>query len=156
MGVDNPEFVMVLVKLFGAMIGVFWFLCFCNGLAGNHEPVRVPKGGLDMSREDMYAIATGDEEYLAAHCTLSAPPKPRKRRKSTPKVQTPKPVEPAKHVEPAPPVGPSDELLRDCVGALVTLGTKRAEARQAASKFLVANPHIKTVEAFLPEIFKKR
>ena len=166
MGVENPEFVEMLVKFFSTTIGIFWLLCFCDGLAGNvlgsvltgdgnQEPAKAFKRGLQMSTEDMYAIATGDEEYLAAHCTLSAPPKPKKRRESAPKQQKPKQQKP-KPVEPAKPVGPSDELLNDCVDALVSLGTKSAEARRVATKFLVANPHLKTVEAFIPEIFKKR
>ena len=166
MGVDNPEFVEMLVKFFSTTIGIFWLLCFCDGLAGNvlgsvltgdgnQEPAKAFKRGLQMSTEDMYAIATGDEEYLAAHCTLSAPPKPKKRRESAPKQQKPKQQKP-KPVEPAKPVGPSDELLNDCVDALVSLGTKSAEARRVATKFLVANPRLKTVEAFIPEIFKKR
>ena len=166
MGVENPEFVEMLVKFFSATIGISWLLCFCNGLAGNvlgsvltgdgnQEPAKAFKRGLQMSTEDMYAIATGDEEYLAAHCTLSAPPKPKKRRESAPKQQKPKQQKP-KPVEPAKPVGPSDELLNDCVDALVSLGTKSAEARRVATKFLVANPRLKTVEAFIPEIFKKR
>ena len=166
MGVENPEFVEMLVKFFSATIGISWLLCFCNGLAGNvlgsvltgdgnQEPAKAFKRGLQMSTEDMYAIATGDEEYLAAHCTLPAPPKPKKRRESAPKQQKPKQQKP-KPVEPAKPVGPSDELLNDCVDALVSLGTKSAEARRVATKFLVANPRLKTVEAFIPEIFKKR
>ena len=166
MGVENPEFVEMLVKFFSATIGISWLLCFCNGLAGNvlgsvltgdgdQEPAKAFRSGLQMSTEDMYAIATGDEEYLAAHCTLSAPPKPKKRRESAPKQQKPKQQKP-KPVEPAKPVGPSDELLNDCVDALVSLGTKSAEARRVATKFLVANPCLKTVEAFIPEIFKKR
>jgi hypothetical protein len=166
MGVENPEFVEMLVKFFSTTIGIFWLLCFCDGLAGNvlgsvltgdgnQEPAKAFKRGLQMSTEDMYAIATGDEEYLAAHCTLSAPPKPKKRRESAPKQQKPKQQKP-KPVEPAKPVGPSDELLNDCVDALVSLGTKSAEARRVATKFLVANPRLKTVEAFIPEIFKKR
>ena len=157
MGVDNPELVEMLVKFFSTTIGIFWLFCFCDGLAGNvltgdgnQEPAKAFKRGLQMSTEDMYAIATGDEEYLAAHCTLPAPPKPKKRRESAPKQQKPKPVEPAK------PVGPSDELLNDCVDALVSLGTKSSEARRVATKFLAASPHLKTVEAFIPEIFKKR
>jgi hypothetical protein len=166
MGVENPEFVEMLVKFFSTTIGIFWLLCFCDGLAGNvlgsvltgdgnQEPAKAFKRGLQMSTEDMYAIATGDEEYLAAHCTLPAPPKPKKRRESAPKQQKPKQQKP-KPVEPAKPVGPSDELLNDCVDALVSLGTKSAEARRVATKFLVANPRLKTVEAFIPEIFKKR
>jgi outer membrane biosynthesis protein TonB len=181
MGVENPEFVEMLVKFFSTTIGIFWLLCFCDGLAGNvlgsvltgdgnQEPAKAFKRGLQMSTEDMYAIATGDEEYLAAHCTLPAPPKPKKRRESAPKQQKPKQQKPKqqkpkqqkpkqqkpKPVEPAKPVGPSDELLNDCVDALVSLGTKSAEARRVATKFLVANPRLKTVEAFIPEIFKKR
>jgi hypothetical protein len=170
MGVENPEFVEMLVKFFSATIGISWLLCFCNGLAGNglagnvlgsvltgdgdQEPAKAFRSGLQMSTEDMYAIATGDEEYLAAHCTLSAPPKPKKRRESAPRVQRPRVQRP--RVQRPKPVGPSDELLNDCVDALVSLGTKSAEARRVATKFLVANPCLKTVEAFIPEIFKKR
>jgi hypothetical protein len=170
MGVENPEFVEMLVKFFSATIGISWLLCFCNGLAGNvlgsvltgdgdQEPAKAFRSGLQMSTEDMYAIATGDEEYLAAHCTLSAPPKPKKRRESAPRVQRPRVQRPRvqrPRVQRPKPVGPSDELLNDCVDALVSLGTKSAEARRVATKFLVANPCLKTVEAFIPEIFKKR
>lgn len=99
-----------------AGIGTFWFLCFFAGFCNpkkesSSEPSFLEEVFSGMSEQDMYAVASGDEEYLGAHLVCSEPearpavrPKP-KQRAARPK---PKP----RSVKPKPSVSNADKELR--------------------------------------------
>jgi len=109
--------------------------------------------------QDMYAIATGDEEYLAAHCTLSPldeieqekidiqrlknKVERMKLEQQLAKLQGVK-EEPAK----------ANPLIAECIDALVALGEKKSVARAKVNKFFVDNPNTKSVDEFITGVFK--
>jgi hypothetical protein len=146
MGVDEPQMVQTIVSFIGAGLGAFFFLCFFAGLVDERvKPLSYKGENLDVDDQDLFAIGTGNEEYLAAHVTLTPRRKAQKKRQPK-KVVSPQTTKKAPQMD--------SGLLTDCVGALVSLGTKSGEARKAATKCLRANPQIKTPESFLTEIFK--
>ena len=103
--------------------------------------------------EDIYAVLTGDEEYLAAHVTLKEKPayRPAPEPKPTPK-PTPKPAK----AKVEKPVNPSKtEFGSQCATALASLGCKKSEANRTVDDILSRNPDIKDVERFITEAFKK-
>lgn len=139
MGVDEPQVVQTIVTLLGVGLGVFGFLCFFAGMVDKRiEPLGTSKDIGEIDDQDLFAIATGSEEYLAAHATLSSVKRKKKRK-----------------TQPSQPESPNDKLLTDCVGALVGLGTGRGEARRVATKLLVSSPHITTIDSFVREVFKR-
>jgi len=153
MGVDEPQVVQVLVFIISVGLGIFFFVSFFIGLIDERiKPLNLMGNvrDLDVDDQDLFAIGTGNEEYLAAHVTLTPPRKaPRKAQKK----RQPKKVVSPQTTKKAPQV--DSGLLTDCVGALVSLGTKSGEARKIATKCLKENPNIKTPESFLTEIFKR-
>lgn len=163
MGVDDPKTVEMIVTFMGGLLGVFFFLCFIGGVTGNAEPLDFSTDIGEVDDQDLFAVATGDEDYLAAHATLTPirVEKPKKTKK--PKKKAKKPTKPTKPKKPKKPKkkpvevqsGPSNELLTDCIGALVGLGEKRGQARITATKLLTSNPRLTTVELFLTEAFKR-
>lgn len=138
MGFDNPELVEIIVKLVGAIIGVFLFLCFARGV--NNEDVK------PLSFPDRFDIGYIDDPPPQV-VVVEKQVKPKRKKK-----QQPKKVVPQKTTEKS---CQDDQLRQDCVDALVALGTKRGEARRAAAQCLAANPQIKTVNEFIPIVFKR-
>jgi hypothetical protein len=138
-GFDHPELANIIAGFFGCMIGVFWWLCFMRGLMDeNVKPLEFP---------ERFDIGYIDEPQQQVVVVQEKPKKKKKKRKSAPNTGP-------RHVC-TKPKGPSDELLNDCVGALVSLGTRRGEARRVAAKTLVEKPGIETVEKFINEVFKR-
>ena len=105
--------------------------------------------------EDIYAILTGDQDYLAAHVTLKEEPlpkpKPRPKPRQTVRKQTarPKVVKP-KVVKPS-----GTQFGADCSIALTNLGYKKSDANRLVNEMLTNNPNIKDVQTFITEAFKK-
>lgn len=135
----NPETVYLLVKLFGVIVGVFWFLCFCNGLMNNNvKPLKIPErfdiGYIDAPKQNVTIIKN----------------KPRTKQKTVKKKQKQK-----KKKEEIITKQVDTNLLNDCVGALISLGTRRSEAQRATIDFLSKNPNVTNVEQFLRDIFKR-
>tara|TARA_B100002019_G_scaffold57223_1_gene49129 strand:+ start:1705 stop:2127 length:423 start_codon:yes stop_codon:yes gene_type:complete len=109
--------------------------------------------------QDMYAIATGDEEYLAAHCTLSPLDEIEqekidiqklKNKVARMKLEQELAKLQATNEEPAK-VNP---LITECIDALVSLGEKKSVARAKVNKFFVDNPNVNTVDQFITGVFK--
>ena len=118
-------------------------------------------GGVD--DQDMYAIATGNEDYLAAHCTVTPTPdeiddiEEEKRniqrlRNKVARLKLEKEL--SKLQEPQEPTV-SNHLISDCIDALVTLGEKKSQARAKVNKYFLNNPNTKTVDQFISGVFQK-
>jgi hypothetical protein len=152
MGVDNPETTETLVTIFSMGIGIFFFVCFVGGILGNAEPLDFSGDIGEVDDQDMFAMASGDEGYLAAHSTFT--PIKTKKKKKVKKAKAPKKPMRAKRKRPKVKVGPDKELLTDCIDALAGLGVKRGQARITATKILTADPSLTTVELFLRKAFK--
>ena len=143
MGFDNPELTNIIAGFVGCMIGVFWWLCFMRGLMDESvKPLNVPE------RFDIGYIDGPPTQQIVV-----VQDKPTKKKKKRTK-QSRKRKNVRGTLKPTPQ-GPSDELIADCVGALVPLGTKRGEARRVATKTLIENPEIDTVEKFINKVFKR-
>lgn len=164
---------MFTAQLLGYCFFGFLVVCFLYGFIVGEE------GGIDpltlsdnrtksFSDQDMYAIATGNEEYLAAHCTLD--PKTEiqnekleiqrlKNKLARMKVeqeilsfytQTPEPTKTPKQIKKK-----ASPLIQDCVNALVSLGEKEKTARHTVLEYFEKHPLTDTVDEFIAGVFKK-
>ena len=134
MGVENPEIVQILASFFATLLGVFWSACFIQGLI--REGVPNLNQEVDIDDQDLFAAATGDEEYLMAHLVLKEDDKP--------EVKTPvKEVKPHKTKD-----------GQEAASGLVSLGYKRAEANRLVDDILTYNPTL-TPEQVVLEVLQK-
>jgi hypothetical protein len=143
-GIQHAEAVQVVAECLAFGLFIYWVGCFWYGILNkNVEAIsfRIPSG-LDVGEvddQDLFAIATGNEEYLAAHVTLDTKPV------KTKKENKPKEEETNK---------PDDGLFRDCVAVLISLGATKTEAKKITTEFLRRRPETETVEQFIREHFK--
>ena len=136
---ENPEFVNLLVKFFGVMVGVFWFLCFCNGLFNKKvKPLKIP---------DRFDIGYIDDPLHQQVVVV-------KQQTSTPKKKNRIQLD-SKQEDVIHDSNIDNAFLNDCIGTLINLGTKRREAQLIASQFLSANPHVNTIEQFILGVYKR-
>ena len=71
-GVTDLQALQWIAEILAMLIGSFLAVCFLGGLIAGPDKIE-PIGGrrsVDVDDQDLFAVATGDEEYLAAHCTL--------------------------------------------------------------------------------------
>tara|TARA_Y100000004_G_scaffold90200_2_gene101160 strand:+ start:30 stop:464 length:435 start_codon:yes stop_codon:yes gene_type:complete len=144
MGFDNAEILFLLVEIMFVPVAFFFAFVWCGMFAVGYlfadkvKPVSF-KSNLNIGEvddQDLFAVATGNEEYLAAHCTLKPlPPLPKKKKSKPPKIDNP--------------------LIKDCVETLVGLGEKKSIARATVNKYFVDNPNTKTVDQFIQGVFKR-
>ena len=130
-------------------LAIFWSSCFIHGLVNEKiEPLKF---------SDKFDIGyiEGDDQVVV----IDQPKKKKKKKKKHSKTKSRSKAQskPAHKPKPAPkPKRVADEsLVRDCVSALSSLGTSKAESKRAAKEFLLSNPDITTVEQFIEGIFKK-
>lgn len=72
------------------------------------------------------------------------------------KTYTHKPKKPSKQAKKTVETRPlNDELIKDCISALVNLGEKRSSARAAVNKHFINYPETQTVDEFIAGVFKK-
>jgi hypothetical protein len=166
-------------EILGYICLAFFTVCFIYGFIvgeeGGVEPLRLSDDkSTPLSDQDLYAIATGDEEYLAAHCTLD--PKVEiqnekfeiqrlKNKLARMKVEQEilsfytKSAQPAKTTKDEPKPKPAKKkvspLIQDCVNALVSLGEKERTARHTVLEYFEENPLTNTVDEFIAGVFKK-
>jgi hypothetical protein len=134
MGVENPEIVQILATFFATLLGIFWSACFIQGLI--REGVPNLNQEVEIDDQDLFAAATGDEEYLMAHFVLKEDDKP--------EVKTPvKKVKPHKTKD-----------GQEAVSGLVSLGYKRVEANRLVDDILTCNPTL-TPEQIVLEVLQK-
>ena len=134
MGVENPEIVQILATFFATLLGIFWSACFIQGLI--REGVPNLNQEVEIDDQDLFAAATGDEEYLMAHFVLKEDDKP--------EVKTSvKKVKPHKTKD-----------GQEAVSGLVSLGYKRAEANRLVDDILTCNPTL-TPEQVVLEVLQK-
>lgn len=137
MGFDHPELANMVAAFFGAFIAVVWISFFFYGLFNdNVDSLKIP---------DRFDIGYIDEPQQQVVVVQQKPKKKKKKRKSVPNTGP-------QHVC----TEKMDPLHRDCVDALIALGTKSSEARRVAARVLADNPQIKDVQEFIPIAFQKR
>lgn len=131
-GVEDGFMMEAIAHFLATIIGVMAAAsCMIGYILG---PSKVPP--LDFNEpnvddDDVFAIATGNEEYLAAHCTLKTlPPLPKMKKVDNP-------------------------LIKDCVDTLVGLGEKRSVARATVNKYFTNNPNTRSVDEFISGVFKR-
>jgi hypothetical protein len=165
-------------QLLAIIIGTIGAICFLGGYM-NHDKIKPLSFGSDdddwdVDEQDMYAIATGDEEYLAAHCTLYDKhtfkdsievqkqeieqekleiQKLRNKLAKQKLKQQMKDLKNKKSKAKDTKPNPYDAIYEECVSVLVGLGHKKAEAKQMAANFFQANPDTKTVDEFIAGVF---
>lgn len=132
MGVEDGFMMEAIAHFLATVIGIAaGVACMIGYILG---PSKVPPLNFnepEIDDDDMFAIATGNEEYLAAHCTLKPlPPLPNTKKADNP-------------------------LIKDCVDTLVGLGEKRSVARATVNKYFTSNPNTESVEEFISGVFQK-
>lgn len=146
----------------GLLLLIICFLYGCVvGEEGGVEPVNFSNTvkSLPIDDQDMYAIATGNEEYLAAHCTfdtkeeLSREKEELQRmRNKVARMKLKKQLDQLQQPSQAKPkVNP---LVTDCIDAMVAMGEKKSVARATVNKYFANNPNTNSVEEFISGVFK--
>lgn len=149
------------IGLFG--LGLF-LLCFVVGMFTEEEVSTSSSGNsFDLDDDDLFAIATGNEEYLAAHCVTD--PKVeienekleiQRLKNQLARLQVEQKLAQIKSPKQATAQpSQSNQLISECVNALVSLGEKRSTARATTNRYFAANPNTKTVNQFIAGVFKK-
>lgn len=140
MGVEYPEIIQAMSSFLALVIGWFWASCFIKGMITEGvPPLDFSEGIGEVDDQDLFAVASGNEEYLAAHATVTP-------------IKTKKKKEPKKTPEKSEKL---EKLLEECVGCLVSLGEKKTAARKIVKDFFMKNPNTKTVDEFINGVFKK-
>jgi len=115
--------------------------------------------------DDLFAVASGDEDYLMAHCVVKEQEKDevkpmqyeikkekddlqRLRNKIT-RIKLEKQLRDLEGKEQT--VNP---LLSDCVDAMVSMGETKTKAKVTVNKYFDSNPNTSTLEEFLSGVFK--
>ena len=134
MGVENPEIIQILASFFATLLGIFWSACFIQGIIREGVPKLDQEVKID--DQDLFATATGDEEYLMAHFVLKEDDKP--------KIKTPvKQVKPHKTKE-----------GQEAASGLSSLGYKKAEANRLVDDSLANNPTLSAAQVILDVLQK--
>lgn len=133
---ENPVLVELLTILFSGIIGTFWFFCFLEGLSGDSKIAR------DIKIPDRFDIGYIDDNPTPVQqvVVVQEPAKPKKKKK---KQQAP--------VEPIPFDSVNETVKMECIGALVSLGHSRSEARRIFAS--VDNKHVvESAEQFINKV----
>ncbi len=169
----SPETLMFTAKMLGTAIAVFMGICFLIGLIageeGGVEPLRFSDKAGNVDDQDLFAIATGNEEYLAAHCTLD--PKVQiqnekleiqKLRNKYARMKVEQQIADLKNKPTKQPVKKKDisgtqsnPLISECINSLVALGETKSVARATVREYFANNPNTKTVDEFIKGVFER-
>lgn len=162
MGVENAETIQIIANAIGVFIAVLAGICFWVGVMNPDKvkPLTFKEPALD--DDDLFAIASGDEDYLMAHCVIKEHEKDEiqkekddlqrlKNKIARMKLQKQldeleKPKEEKAQINP---------LIKDCIDALVAMGEKKSVARATVNKYFANNPNTSSIEDFLAGVFKK-
>jgi len=144
----------ILMVIFGF---VFLFGIF-TGLFGCEEEVDETSPLEHIDEEDIFAVLTGDEQYLAAHCTLKEEPLPTPKTSTRTRVMrsseqdsgsnSPR-VKPKQQAKPC-----TTDVGREAAMGLVSLGYKKSDANRLVNDMLTQNPNM-TSEEVVIEVFQK-
>ena len=112
--------------------------------------------------EDIYAILTGDMDYLAAHCTLKEEPLPVKTKTRTRVIpssgQDPDSnrtrVKPKQKAKPKQVKPHTTDTGKEAAMGLVSLGYKKSDANRLVDDILTNNPNM-TSDQVVMEVFNK-
>ena len=164
--VENGLLFNDLAEIFATGLVILFVVCYCIGLilgaTGGIKPTSFSK--LDVDEQDMYAIATGDEEYLAAHCTFDTKEELRREkeelqrmRNKVARMKLQKQMNQLQQSSQAKPKAKTqvNPLVTDCIDAMVAMGEKKSAARATVNKYFANNPNTNSVEDFLSGVFKR-
>ena len=162
----SPESLMFTAKILGTAIAVFMGICFFIGLIageeGGVEPLRLSDKVGSVDNQDLFAVATGNEEYLAAHCTLDSAEELRREkeelqrmRNKVARMKLQKQMDQLQQSSQAKPKTQANPLIEECVEAMVVMGEKKSSAKVVVNNYFASNPNTKTVEEFISGVFKK-
>lgn len=162
----SPESLMFTAKMSGTAIAVFFGICFLIGLVageeGGVEPLRLSDNVGSVYNQDLFAVATGNEEYLAAHCALDSAEELRREkeelqrmRNKLARMKLQKQMDQLQKSSQAKPKPQTNPLIEECVEAMVVMGEKKSSAKLTVNNYFTDNPNTKTVEEFISGVFKK-
>ena len=162
-GVTDLQALQWIAEILAMLIGSFLALCFVGGLIAGPDKIE-PIGGREsvgVDDQDLFAVATGDEEYLAAHCTVGTKEQIQQEklelqmmRNKVAKLKLEKQL--SKLTESNTVAKAIDSaLVNDCISSLVALGEKKTDAKKRVEKYFSTNPNTKTVDEFILGVFGK-
>lgn len=168
MGVENAETIQIIANAIGVFIAVLAGLCFWVGIMNPDKIQPLTFKAPEIDDEDLFAIATGDEDYLEAHCVLKkdsevvasvskteAQLEKEELQKMRNKVARMKLQKQLDELEkPQKEKTQTNPLIADCIDALVSMGEKKSVARATVNKYFATNPDTKSLEEFLSGVFK--
>lgn len=136
MGVENPENMIFISKMIGTCIAVFFGICFFIGVCCDNEkikPLTIPEK-FDIGYINDCPISN----YIELEKDKIQPEKTKKNTSKTIKdIQQP------------------NNLIEECITALVSLGEKRAVAKSIVNNYFINNPTTQSIEQFISGVFKK-
>ena len=162
-GVSDLQAYQWIAELLAFGIATFCGICFMIGFIAGPEKVKPVGSNLktNINDQDLFAVATGDEEYLAAHCTVGTKQQIQREklqlqmmRNKIAKLKLEKQL--SKLTESNTVAKTIDSaLVNDCINSLVALGEKKTDAKKQVEKYFSTNPNTKTVDEFISGVFQK-
>ena len=142
-----------LTQILTIFLATVFTVAFLIGTFSNEERQSVPSTSHFEDEQDIYAVLSGDEEYLAAHVTLKEEPLPQPRVRISNRAQSSRVI---LREEPKPRIirPCRTEFGSRCSSALASLGCNKTEANRVVDEILSNNPNINDVETFIKEAFK--
>jgi len=154
--VGGIETINILTNIILIFLGVLFMLSTLVGYLEGPQSASKVQSKSDLLEyfkddEDVYAVLTGDMDYLAAHCTLKEEPLHRPRPSKT----KPQPaVKPQQAVKPKRVKPCTTKVGREAATGLASLGYKKSEANLLVNDILTTNPDM-TSEQVVMEVINK-
>lgn len=163
---ENPDSIMFTAKLLGVVIATLFGICFFIGLIygeeGGIKPLRLSGKVGDIDDQNLFAVATGNEEYLAAHCTLDPNMEIQNERleiqrlkNKLARMKVEQQIADLKSKLAKQYTKQNNPLIAECIDALVALGEKTSVARSLVNQYFINNPDTHSVEEFIQGVFKR-
>ena len=161
-GIENAW---LLADILMFLFGFIFLISLFAGLLGEQEPSTSEVSSLldhFQDEQDVFAVLTGDEEYLAAHCTLKEEPLPVKTNTRTrvprssgqdPNSGSPR-VKPKQKAKPKQAKPHTTDVGKEAAMGLVSLGYKKSDANRLVDDILTNNPNM-TSDQVVMEVFNK-
>jgi hypothetical protein len=179
MGVENAETIQIIANSIGVFIAVLAGICFWIGVMNPDRVTPLTFKAPTVNDDDLFAVASGDEDYLMAHCVVKEQEKDevkpmqyeikkekyevkpiqdeikkekddlQRLRNKITRIKLEKQLRDLEGKEQT--VNP---LLSDCVDAMVSMGETKTKAKVTVNKYFDSNPNTSTLEEFLSGVFK--
>ena len=163
-GVGDLEAYQWIAQILAIGLGVFFAVCFVAGMVAGPDriqastiiPEEIELGYIKPTQSAAKRVAKDqNSEVQRLKLELEKLKLANKLEKSKHKTYTGTGTKKAKAKKPKPKKVEDNDLIQECIGALVGLGEKKSVARSMTNKYFLKNPNTKTVEQFIGEVYLK-